>query len=139
MIYDKTTIPKSYDNGRYLPLETMQIWLEAIGNHIPKDKVNIILDVGCGTGRFSIPLSNYFNSKLIGIDPSKNMLTIAKLNQKVDKVKFYEGEAHKINIENEKIDLIFMSMVYHHIKDIELAIIEFNRVLKPGGYLCGHE
>ena len=114
MIYDKTKIPKSYNDGRRLPEETMQLWLEAIGSRIPKNKVKVILDVGCGTGRFSVPLSNYFNSKLIGLDPSKDMLAIAKLNQKLDKVKYYVGDALKIPVENEKVDLIFMSMVYHH-------------------------
>ena len=136
MIYDKTKIPKSYKDGRKLPEETMQLWLEAIGRRIPKNKVNFILDVGCGTGRFSVPLSNYFESELIGIDPSKDMLAIAKLNQKADRVKFDEENVHEIPVENEKVDLIFMSMVYHYIMDIDLAIREFDRVLKTGGYLC---
>jgi len=136
MIYDKTKIPKSYNDGRRLPEETMQLWLEAIGSRIPKNKVKVILDVGCGTGRFSVPLSNYFNSNLIGIDPSKDMLAVAKLNQKVGRVKFYEGDVLKIPVENEKVDLIFMSMVYHHITDLKIAIREFERVLKTGGYLC---
>jgi ubiquinone/menaquinone biosynthesis C-methylase UbiE len=74
MRYDDTKIPEDYDSGRKLPTKTMEMWLEAIAKNIPKDRIGRILDVGCGTGRFSYYLSKFFNSDLIGIDPSKKML-----------------------------------------------------------------
>jgi len=43
-----------------------------------KSKLDRLLDLGCGTGQLTIPLSRYFN-EVIGVDPSQDMLKEAKL------------------------------------------------------------
>ena len=44
----------------------------------PKDGVSRIVDLGCGTGRYSEPLSVHFQADVIGIDPSEKMLEEAR-------------------------------------------------------------
>ncbi len=46
------------------------------------------------------------------------------------------GSAEVVPLPDGVADLVFLSMVYHHIRDRAKAHGEFRRVLKPGGWLC---
>ena len=76
MDYDRTAIAKTYDAARGYSPEVLRLWLELVAAAAPRD-VALIVDVGCGTGRFSRPLAERFDTRVIGIDPSQNMLEIA--------------------------------------------------------------
>ena len=60
MKYDATTIAGRYDSGRRMPETAMSRWLEAIARHIDASEIRTILDVGCGTARFSARLNDAF-------------------------------------------------------------------------------
>ena len=76
MNYDRTTIPDSYDKGRHLSRESLRGWIETIADSLYKSP-RAILDVGCGTGRFVEALREGFGAALVGIDPSRRMLSQA--------------------------------------------------------------
>ena len=135
MEYDRTEIPETYVKGRKLPEATLRVWLDAISNRIV-GSVNCILDVGCGTGRFSGPLGRRFAAKLIGIDPSFRMLDQAPVAGNKGIANFVNGDAHILPIKDGSFDLIYLSMVYHHLQKPVKAIQEFQRVLRPGGNLA---
>jgi hypothetical protein len=65
MDYDSTAIATSYDAARGHRPEVLQQWLAIIAAHAPADS-GLIVDVGCGTGRFSQPLSERLQAKVIG-------------------------------------------------------------------------
>ena len=134
--YDKTDIHLCYNESRKLPEETIKLWLETISKYVPTDSINMIIDLGCGTGRFMDGLSSHFSAKACGIDPSWNMLSMAKRNLNSPVIEFIQGTAENIPLTNEVADMIFLSMVYHHIKNKDKAIYEFRRVLKTYGFLC---
>ena len=134
MEYDRTEIPSTYARGRKLPEATLRIWLDAISNRIV-GSINCILDVGCGTGRFSEPLARFFGVKLFGIDPSFRMLDQAPVGGNKGIARFVNGDAHSLPIKDGSFDLIFLSMVYHHLDKPARAIQEFQRVVRPGGSL----
>jgi ubiquinone/menaquinone biosynthesis C-methylase UbiE len=134
--YDSSDIHLSYDESRKLPVETIQLWLEAIGRRLAKDSIKIIVDLGCGTGRFSLPLAEYFSAQLIGIDPSTKMLGTARESISSASIEFVQGAAEEIPLPDGYADLLFLSMVFHHIQNKERAFREFARVLKPDGFLC---
>ena len=136
MKYDDTSIAKRYDSARKIPEVTLSVWLDAIRNRIPGKSVRTIIDVGCGTGRFSEALADLFNADVIGIDPSETMLSKAKENIQHPKVTFQKGKAESLLIKDDSASLLFLSMVYHHIESPEKAVEEFYRVLHPGGFLC---
>jgi len=136
MKYDETAMPEHYNAARALPEETMALWLDAIAERVPADQIDRILDLGCGTGRFTARLSDQFDASVVGVDPSVKMLAEARDSVDHPRVEFREGSAESLPLEDESICLIYMSMVYHHVEDLARAVSEFARVSRPGGFLC---
>jgi ubiquinone/menaquinone biosynthesis C-methylase UbiE len=136
MKYDDTDIAGRYDSARHMPEATRSLWLETVAKHVPPREVKVILDVGCGTGRFSAHLAQRFGARVIGIDPSTTMLAKAKENVVHPGVTFLDGDAAHLPVAGESVCLLYLSMVYHHIADPGIATREFVRVLRAGGFLC---
>ena len=101
--------------------------------HICKDK--IVLDAGCGTGKFLNILEEY-SKKYIGIDLSDKQLEKAKVKSKKDASEFICSNLSKINLESDKVDLIVCSWVLGTIIDIterNKCLSELKRLLKSNG------
>ncbi|MGB3478141.1 MAG: class I SAM-dependent methyltransferase [bacterium] len=136
MKYDKTDIPSRYVQARKLPKETIALWLSTITKYVPQNAIATIIDVGCGTGRFTKELADHFSAQVYGIDPSSKMLKEAIENVISTKVKFLQGSTEHISLNDDFSDLVFLSQVYHHIEDKNRAFLEIKRVLKTGKFLC---
>ena len=134
--YDHTNIHINYDKSRELPCEIIDMWMRLLLSEIDKDGIDRILDIGCGTGRFTEPLAKYFSAFVHGVDPSAKMLQVAKDNYQGLACDFAQGTTNKIPLDDGVVDLAFMSMVYHHIEDKKKAIDEVKRVLKKSGKFC---
>ena len=134
--YDQTDIQLRYEESRRLPEETLTLWLETISKYVPQDSTKTIMDLGCGTGRFVEGLSDHFKARVYGIDPSRKMLTVARQSLTSPLVRFIRGSAESIPLDDKVADLVFLSMVYHHIQDRSEAIREFKRILRMDGFLC---
>lgn len=95
-----------------------------------------ILDVGCGTGNFSIKLAE-MGCKVIGIDKSEGMIAKAKKKTK-DKglnIKFHIMDVYDIGFGDESFDGVFSMATFEFIKEPQKAFDEMYRVLKNSGYL----
>jgi len=97
-----------------------------------------VLDVGCGTGELLSKFSELWpETKLIGLDLSAKMIEVAQAKDYADcESEFIEGSVYDIPLESESVDLITSSISSHFYTDIEQALSEFYRVLKPGGTLA---
>lgn len=96
------------------------------------------MEFGCGTGLISFNLIDSFKNITL-IDSSKNMIGI--LNDKIEKYNINNMKAYKLDITvNEKIDskydVIYNSMVLHHILDTNNIIKKFYELLNNKGELC---
>ncbi len=78
MDYDAYVIAEVYDKARALLPATARLWQELIADYIDPGAAPLILDLGCGTGRFSELLARRFGGQVIGIDPSERMLQQAR-------------------------------------------------------------
>jgi ubiquinone/menaquinone biosynthesis C-methylase UbiE len=134
--YDRSGVHRTYDVARRLPAGTLKQWMEAIAGAAPQEGVHHILDLGCGTGRFAIPLAERFSAQVIGIDLSEHMLRTARRSAQSPEVTYLCARAESLPIAEGGVDLIFMSMVYHHLHDKEKALREARRVLAPDGRIC---
>ena len=135
MNYDNTDIAHKYDAARQLPAATLRLWLDAIARHVRPAVIDTIVDVGCGTGRFSAALADRFHARVIGIDPSRTMLQQGINHVSHPEVCFREGEAEHLPVDDAAASLVFLSMVYHHLNDLHAAVREFRRVLRRDGLL----
>ena len=53
MDYDKSDIATNYDKARALAPETLRLWRDLLSVTIDRAAISLIIDLGCGTGRFS--------------------------------------------------------------------------------------
>src|ERR1051325_5508091 len=133
MDYDATDIATTYDRGRSHGPEVLDLWMSTISSHLKGQVVNTALDLGCGTGRFSEALAARFNAEVIGVDPSMKMLQQARRKQLDGRVRYHSGRGEAIPLPDGSVDLVFMSMVFHHFDNPALAARECRRVLREGG------
>jgi ubiquinone/menaquinone biosynthesis C-methylase UbiE len=96
--------------------------------------VSQVLDVGCGTGNYSIALHKAVGCSCWGIDPSERMLATAR--ERARDVHFKVGRAEQLDYPGEFFDLVFSVDVIHHVGDRYAYYREAYRVLKKGGKLC---
>ena len=78
MDYDRTTMPSAYDAGRGYPPAVLESWLRTIAAPLAGDHNGDILDLGCGTGRYTAALAAHFGARAVGVDPSEKMLAEAR-------------------------------------------------------------
>ena len=133
MDYDATEIPRSYDKGRDHGPEVLDLWMNSLASHVDATSIRTILDLGCGTGRFSEALAGHFDAQVIAVDPSKKMLGQARSKQVDRRVGYALGSAESIPLNSNSVDLIYMSMIFHHFRDPRSAARECRRVLREGG------
>lgn len=135
-------IAKNYDiANRILSLGVDTRWrkeacLKAIKLLQNKPESNLqIVDVACGTGDMILNWLKYtINANITGIDPSTNMLKIAK--EKLPKeISLIKGEAKRLEIPDGSIDLLSIAYGLRNVVEPDSALGEFTRVLKSGGVL----
>ena len=96
-------------------------------------KNEIILDAGCGTGKYTIEIYNA-GANVIGIDFCTDMLEIAR--KKIPQVHFLKYNLNKkLPFKNRHFDKITCGQTLKHIKNLKPALRELNRLLKPEGKL----
>jgi len=128
--YDLTSIPVAYDRGRDHGPEVLNLWLDVIESHVDGGSIRTILDLGCGTGRFSEGLASRFDACVVGVDPSEKMLDQARRKRRGNGVQYGRGAAEAIPLLDDAVDMIFMSMSFHHFRDPDRAASECRRVLR---------
>ena len=135
MRYDDTNQAERYDAARAMSRETQRRSLEPLRPLLPTS-VRMVVDLGCGTGRFSVALAEEFGAPVLGVDPAKTMLAKARENVSHPRVTFTRGEAGAIPLPDRSADLVFVSMAYHHFDDPTAAAREMRRVVAPGGLVA---
>lgn len=136
-VFDKTNIHSVYNESRNLSWETLNLWMNAMAPHVRNEDIKTIIDLGCGTGRFTKELSEKFNCNVTGIDPSEKMLSVAKKETVIyPEIQFIQGDSSSIPVNDSSADMVFLSQVYHHIPDLDMFVSEAGRVLKKNGYVC---
>lgn len=121
--YDERCV--DYARGRFARMAGTDGW--------PYAKV---LEVGCGTGFFTL---NLMLAGVIGeahvTDISSGMVAVAERNAKELGLTVHGrvADAETLPYDDDTFDLVVGHAVLHHIPDVELALREVVRVLKPGG------
>ena len=135
-IYEKYILPKvlNFSCG----LKPMRYQRQKV---VPLAKGDI-LEVGIGSG-LNLPFYNMSNVKNIwGLDPSEELNTMAKKVAKQSnlEVNFLLSGAEEIPLASNSIDTVLITYTLCTIPEVEIAIKEMRRVLRPEGELifCEH-
>jgi ubiquinone/menaquinone biosynthesis C-methylase UbiE len=135
MRYDETDQAQRYDAARAMSRDAQRRSLAPLGPFLPSP-VRLVVDLGCGTGRFSAALAEEFGAPVLGVDPANTMLEKARENVSHPQVTFTHGQSDAIPVPDGAADLVFVSMAYHHFDDHPAAAREMRRVLAPGGVVA---
>lgn len=103
-----------------------RLFTECLGNH-----KSHVLEIGCGTGLFTRELARTDNT-IVAIDISEALITKARERVSSVNVNFIVGNAYKTKLKSGSFDFIVGSSSLHHL-EVDSALKEFNRILKPGG------
>lgn len=133
--YDDPQVAGGYASGRALTREAVNAWRSAIRVALPPQTPwpRTVLDVGCGTGRFSALLADLFDATVLGIDPAEKMLAEARRLTEDPRCTFMPGSTEALPVRDASAEVAFLSMVYHHVKDWPAALAELRRVLVSNG------
>ena len=78
MDYDRSSIATTYDEARALTPARRRHWQGLLSAHVDRTAIALVLDLGCGTGRFAELLAAELDARVIGLDPSKTMIDQAR-------------------------------------------------------------
>ena len=103
----------------------------------PSLKFSKALDFGCGVGRLTLPMSDYFE-EIIGVDIAPSMIRLAEKYKTKENCNFIFNDKPNLRIfNNESFDFIVSFITLQHIapRYSKKYIKEFARILKPGGMM----
>jgi ubiquinone/menaquinone biosynthesis C-methylase UbiE len=114
--------------------------LELVKRRLPESIIkndiigNDVLDMGCGSGRYSIALAKVGARSVTGVDWQKRAFEAARLwcEKNAQPVIFREGDVLNLPFESESFDFVFSNGVIHHTHSIEKGLQEIWRILRPG-------
>jgi ubiquinone/menaquinone biosynthesis C-methylase UbiE len=130
MKVDYDTLAQDYAQHRQIQPEVLKSLIQ-IGELHSTSKV---LDVGCGTGNYTVALEKATSCSCWGIEPSEQML--AKARERTQTAHFNRGQAEKLDYSTESFNLVFSVDVIHHVGDRLAYFREAYQILKKGGKVC---
>ena len=99
MNYDRTEIPAAYDKARALAPKTRRLWQDLLSVHVDRTRISLVVDLGCGTGRFSELLAAHFGVQVVGIDPYHKMLKQARHKATIENLVYCQGSAEALPLQ----------------------------------------
>ncbi|WP_179018376.1 class I SAM-dependent methyltransferase [Winogradskyella forsetii] len=103
---------------------------EQLVKHLNPKKEGLYLDIGCGTGNYTIALQEK-GFQFIGIDPSIEMLQ--KAQAKNPAMDWKIGSAENTKLPEQSIDGVIGTLTIHHWTNLARAFSELAYILKPDG------
>jgi SAM-dependent methyltransferase len=85
-----------------------------------------VLEIGCGRGDLVAAVKPSFG---LGVDLSRNMLEQA--HQRHPCLKFVQADAHALDLNGERFDVIILSDVVNDLWDVEVVLRQLHQVTRP--------
>jgi ubiquinone/menaquinone biosynthesis C-methylase UbiE len=94
----------------------------------------MVLDFGCGPGRFTGPLAEATGGRVIGVDPMRELLDLAPRRPGIE---YVLSDGRRIPLADTSIDVVWCCLVLGGLSDAKVVdtVSEFERVLRQGGLI----
>jgi SAM-dependent methyltransferase len=120
-------------------------YIELIGRRLAFDRVQDVLDVGCGVGHWAQVLASALpaHTKVIGVD--RDPLWVDKATERAatlgisHRFQYRLSDAQKLPFPDGSFDLVTCQTVLIHVSDPGAVIAEMARVTRPGGLVLAAE
>jgi demethylmenaquinone methyltransferase/2-methoxy-6-polyprenyl-1,4-benzoquinol methylase len=102
------------------------------------DASSEVLDVACGTGALAEAFRAAGVRRVVGLDYTPEMLSVARQRAKAGAfpaVEYIEGDAMKLPFDDASFDVLSIAFGIRNVGDPDRALGEFARVVRPGGRL----
>jgi SAM-dependent methyltransferase len=126
--YDEQTAA-AFKAVREVPRDGLSEWREAVRRHLRPSPGMTLVDIGAGTGAFSVAFTDWFDLRVLAVEPS------AAMRERIPRtpaIQVLEGSASALPLPDESADAAWLSLVIHHIPDLGVAAQEIRRVLRRG-------
>ena len=133
-VIDYERMSARYQSGRALSAEAAKTWSAVVGRFVQRSTRSRILDLGAGTGRFSVLFAESLEVSVVGIEPSLGMLGVAG-REKPNNPVYVAGAAERIPLGDATCDLAWLSHVWHHLRDPQACADDLRRVVRRGGHV----
>lgn len=130
-LYDKDSV--DFENTRYGGVGGeiyLEIQNEIVFSLLGSVKNESILELGIGTGVYAKAISRQ-GGIVYGLDLSTEMLK--QIRTSAEKISLISGDMENIPIQSNSMDAIICIRAIRLLSDLNKALIEINRVLKPSG------
>ena len=123
---------KKFDNKVFLDsINLIKKRIKVNKFHNEQFKNKVVLDVGCGSGRWCVLAKQLGAKKVVGVDSSKK--NVSYNNKKFKNIKFVYGDNTNLKIKNNFSDITISQGVIHHTVDVFKSLSELIRVTKTNG------
>ena len=98
----------------------------------PADKD--VVDVGCGGGGLVRALTD-LGARVTGVEISESQLATAIEQDDGGGARYLVGRAERLPLNDETVDVVVFMRSFHHVprEDLDAALVEARRVIRPGG------
>ena len=111
-----------------------RVWKNKLLVNIPQLSEGKILDLACGTGDLTVGVAKKQpQNMVVGIDLTLEMLEIARGSCPISNVHFVMQDMNGIGVKDEAVDIVTGGYALRNAPDVDQALGEIFRVLKPGG------
>lgn len=102
---------------------------------IRENDISKILELGCGTGNYTLFLKERFPDATIkALDISKEMIQVAAKKIQDKKIEFILADAEMVDL-NESFNLITSNACFQWLQDLEAALAKYKKLLKNRGLI----
>lgn len=103
---------------------------------LPVLKGKRVLDLGCGFGWFCRWARQAGASRVQGIDVSEKMLARARAETSDASIGYARADLERLELTAEAFDLVYSSLVFHYLENLDGLLSQIHRTLVPGGSLA---
>lgn len=99
-----------------------------------------LLDVGCGVGTITLDLAELLSPGIVtGIEVNDDILDTVRPSQAergIDNLRLEVGDVYSLSYDDNTFDVTHAHQVLQHLSDPVAALVEMQRVTKPGGLVA---